>query len=140
MAASSARSSRSPSSRWRSDRPGAPRPGHGDRGSRLLAVLEVPGGPCVRTSDGREFEGVNVENAAYPLGICAEKSAIGAAVVAGYGAGDLAAIGDHRLAVRRLPPVARRVPHRPRRLPQSRRNVATDDAGGAPARWTFDDL
>ena len=35
-------------------------------------------GAVVRTTDGREFEGVNVENAAYPLGICAEKSALGA--------------------------------------------------------------
>ncbi len=50
-------------------------------------------GAVVRTTDGREFEGVNVENAAYPLGVCAEKSAIVAAVVAGYGPGDLAAIG-----------------------------------------------
>jgi cytidine deaminase len=50
-------------------------------------------GAVVRTTDGREFEGVNVENAAYPLGVCAEKSAIVAAVAAGYGPGDLAAIG-----------------------------------------------
>ncbi len=50
-------------------------------------------GAVVRTTDGREFEGVNVENAAYPLGICAEKSAIAGAVAAGYGPGDLAAIG-----------------------------------------------
>jgi cytidine deaminase len=50
-------------------------------------------GAVVRTADGREFEGVNVENAAYPLGICAEKSALGAAVAAGYGPGDFAAIG-----------------------------------------------
>ena len=50
-------------------------------------------GAVVRTSDGREFEGVNVENAAYPLGVCAEKSAVVAAVAAGYGPGDLAAIG-----------------------------------------------
>ena len=50
-------------------------------------------GAVVRTSDGREFEGVNVENAAYPLGVCAEKSAIVAAVAAGYGPGQLAAIG-----------------------------------------------
>ena len=28
-------------------------------------------GAVVRTTDGREFEGVNVENAAYPLGILA---------------------------------------------------------------------
>lgn len=50
-------------------------------------------GAVVRTRDGRLFEGVNVENAAYPLGICAEKSAIVAAVAAGYGPGDLEAIG-----------------------------------------------
>jgi cytidine deaminase len=50
-------------------------------------------GAVVRTHDGREFAGVNVENAAYPLGVCAEKSAIVSAVSAGYGPGDLAAIG-----------------------------------------------
>ena len=50
-------------------------------------------GAVVRTADGREFEGVNVENAAYPLGVCAEKSALVAAVAAGYGPGSIAAIG-----------------------------------------------
>ena len=50
-------------------------------------------GAVVRTRDGKLFEGVNVENAAYPLGVCAEKSAIVAAVAAGYGPGDLEAIG-----------------------------------------------
>ena len=50
-------------------------------------------GVVVRTTDGREFEGVNVENAAYPLGVCAEKSALVAAVAAGYGPGQIAAIG-----------------------------------------------
>ena len=50
-------------------------------------------GAVVRTRDGREFAGVNVENAAYPLGVCAEKNAIAAAVTAGYGPGDLEAIG-----------------------------------------------
>ena len=50
-------------------------------------------GAVVRARDGREFEGVNVENAAYPLGVCAEKSAIVSAVAAGYAPGDLAAIG-----------------------------------------------
>jgi cytidine deaminase len=51
-----------------------------------------PVGAVVRTHDGREFVGVNVENAAYPLGVCAEKNAIAAAVAAGYRPGDLAAI------------------------------------------------
>ncbi len=50
-------------------------------------------GAAVRTRDGSVFEGVNVENAAYPLGVCAERSAIVAAVAAGHGPGDLEAIG-----------------------------------------------
>jgi cytidine deaminase len=50
-------------------------------------------GAVVRDRDGREFIGVNVENAAYPLGICAEKNAIAAAVSGGCRPGDLVAIG-----------------------------------------------
>jgi cytidine deaminase len=50
-------------------------------------------GAVVRTNDGKEFAGVNVENAAYPLGLCAEKTALGAAASAGYRPGDIAAIG-----------------------------------------------
>jgi cytidine deaminase len=46
-------------------------------------------GAAVRARDGRIFEGVNVENAAYPLGICAERTAIACAVVAGCRPGDL---------------------------------------------------
>jgi cytidine deaminase len=34
-------------------------------------------------ADGRVFEGVNVENAAYPLCTCAERAAVAAAVTAG---------------------------------------------------------
>ena len=50
-------------------------------------------GAVVRTRDGREFAGVNVENAAYPLSQCAEKTALGAAATAGYRPGDIEAIG-----------------------------------------------
>ena len=50
-------------------------------------------GAVVQTTDGREFAGVNVENAAYPLCQCAEKTAIGTAASAGYRPGDIAAIG-----------------------------------------------
>ena len=46
-------------------------------------------GAVVRARDGRLFEGVNVENASYPLGICAERTAIACAVVAGCRPGDL---------------------------------------------------
>jgi cytidine deaminase len=50
-------------------------------------------GAAVRTRDGRVFEGVNVENAVYPLGVCAECTAIVSAVSAGYRPGDFEAIG-----------------------------------------------
>lgn len=46
-------------------------------------------GAAVRARDGRVYEGVNVENAAYPLGICAERTAIACAVVEGCRPGDL---------------------------------------------------
>ena len=91
-------------------------------------------GAVVRTRDGREFAGVNVENAAYPLGICAEKNAIAAAVTAGYGPGDLVGDRHHRLALRRLPAVAARVPHRRGLVPQRRRRAPHDDHGRPAAR------
>jgi cytidine deaminase len=50
-------------------------------------------GAAVRTRDGTVFEGVNVENAAYPLGVCAERTAIVSAVARGYKPGDFEAIG-----------------------------------------------
>ena len=50
-------------------------------------------GAVARMTDGTEFAGVNVENAAYPLCQCAEKTALGAAAAAGYRPGDVAAIG-----------------------------------------------
>jgi cytidine deaminase len=50
-------------------------------------------GASVLTSDGRLFDGANVENAAYPLGVCAERSAIAAAATAGVRPGEIAAIG-----------------------------------------------
>ena len=49
-------------------------------------------GAAVRTREGNVVEGVNVENAAYPLGICAERSALARAVGEGLGPGDLEAI------------------------------------------------
>jgi cytidine deaminase len=50
-------------------------------------------GAVVLTADGREFSGVNVESAAYPLGICAEKAALAAAATAGCRPGEVVAIG-----------------------------------------------
>ena len=45
-------------------------------------------GCAVLVRDGTVIEGVNVENAAYPLGVCGEKSAYVGAVTAGYRPGD----------------------------------------------------
>jgi cytidine deaminase len=49
-------------------------------------------GCAIRTRDGRIFEGVNVENAAYPLGVCAEKTTLGAAATAGIRPGEVEAL------------------------------------------------
>ncbi len=50
-------------------------------------------GAAVRTRDGTVVTGVNVENAAYPLGVCAERGALSRAVVEGVRPGDVEAIG-----------------------------------------------
>ena len=49
-------------------------------------------GAAVLARDGRVFAAANVENAAYPLGICAERSAIGKAASEGVRPGDVEAI------------------------------------------------
>jgi cytidine deaminase len=54
-------------------------------------------GAALITRDGRQFSGCNVENASYGLCNCAERTALFAAVAAGYRPGDfeaLAVIGD----------------------------------------------
>ena len=40
-------------------------------------------GAAILTNDGRVFCGCNIENAAYPAGICAERTAIASAVSSG---------------------------------------------------------
>jgi cytidine deaminase len=49
-------------------------------------------GAAVLTRDGRVLEGVNVENAAYPLGVCAERTVLSRAATEGLRPGDVAAI------------------------------------------------
>jgi cytidine deaminase len=49
-------------------------------------------GAAVRTRDGRAFGGCNVENAAYGLCNCAERTALFAAVAAGCRPGDFVAL------------------------------------------------
>jgi len=48
-------------------------------------------GCAVLARDGTVIEGVNVENAAYPLGVCAERTALSRAVAEGYRPGDFVA-------------------------------------------------
>jgi len=54
-------------------------------------------GAALQTKDGRQFSGCNVENAAYGLCNCAERTALFSAIAAGCKPGDFAAlavIGD----------------------------------------------
>src|SRR5262249_25570072 len=48
-------------------------------------------GCAVSTRGGEVIEGVNVENAAYPLGVCAERSAFARAISEGHRPGDFVA-------------------------------------------------
>ena len=50
-------------------------------------------GAVALTRDGTLIEGVNVENAAYPLGVCAERTALSRAIVEGFRPGDIEAVG-----------------------------------------------
>jgi cytidine deaminase len=49
-------------------------------------------GAALQTRDGRHFSGCNVENAAYGLCNCAERTALFSAIAAGYKPGDFTAI------------------------------------------------
>ena len=49
-------------------------------------------GAAVLLRDGRVVTGVNVENASYPLGLCAERSALARAVAEGARPGDVEAV------------------------------------------------
>lgn len=48
-----------------------------------------PVGAALRTRNGETFIGCNIENASYGLGTCAERTAIAAAVIAGFGPGEI---------------------------------------------------
>ncbi len=51
-----------------------------------------PVGAALRAGNGAVFQGCNVENASYGLGICAERVAVFTAILAGAGAFDCIAI------------------------------------------------
>lgn len=50
-------------------------------------------GAAALLRDGRVITGVNVENASYPLGVCAERCALARAVAEGVKPGEVEAIG-----------------------------------------------
>ena len=91
-------------------------------------------GAVARARDGRLFTGVNVENAAYPLGICAERCCLGRCGDGRAEAGRPGGDRDHGVAVRRLPPVAGRVAARARHVPARERRGRHRDAGRPAAR------
>jgi len=53
------------------------------QGHAYCPYSNYPVGAALRTTSGKLFSGCNVENAAYPLGSCAEASAIAAMVLGG---------------------------------------------------------
>lgn len=53
-----------------------------------VPITDFPVASIVVMKDGKEFTGVNVEDASTRAGFCAERNAIGTAVAAGYKPGD----------------------------------------------------
>lgn len=93
-------------------------------------------GAALLGSDGSITEGCNVENAAYPAGICAERAAVAAAVARGVQSFEALTIATD--AEEPTPPcgICRQVLEEfaPRLL------IVSIARGGREARWTLDEL
>ncbi len=93
-------------------------------------------GAALEAEDGRVFGGANVENASYPVGMCAEQAALGAAATAG-------ARSFRRLALT----VSGREPASPcGRCRQALAEfgadleIVSEGADGGRRRWTLEEL
>ncbi|HYD54951.1 MAG TPA: cytidine deaminase, partial [Gemmatimonadaceae bacterium] len=93
-------------------------------------------GAALLTADGRTIEGCNVENASFPVSLCAERAAIGAAVSAG--AREFVAIAIATEAERPTPPCGMCRQALAEFAPSL--VVISVTADGQEARWTIDEL
>lgn len=93
-------------------------------------------GAALLCADGTIVDGCNVENASYPAGTCAERVALGAAVVAGHR--EFAAVAIATDAPEATPPcgICRQA------LAEFAPGLAVVaiDAGGRVTRWSLADL
>lgn len=93
-------------------------------------------GAALETDDGRRFAGCNVENASYPVGMCAEQAALGAAISAG--ARNFRRIGLVSSGPRPVPPCGRCR----QALAEfgTELEVVSEGTDGSRRRWSLADL
>ena len=57
-----------------------------------IPITDFPVASCIVAKDGREFFGVNVEDASTRAGFCAERNAIGTAITSGVKKGEFSEV------------------------------------------------
>lgn len=93
-------------------------------------------GAALLGTDGSVSEGCNIENAAYPAGICAERGALACAVARGLRTFEAIAIATE--AAEPTPPCGMCLQALAEFAPQL--TVVSFTRGGASARWTLGEL
>jgi cytidine deaminase len=105
------------------------------RGAAYAPYSGFPVGAALEAADGRIFVGCNVENAAYPVALCAERGALSAAVAAG--ARDFVRVA---ISTEADEPVAPCGACRQVLVEFGPELEVISEAGGAVARWRLDEL